>query len=292
MLLENRDHYLIPGDRVAHVEENNPLTHAFLVLTKVRYSKIPVLAHDSTFVGLLSMPMITETMLGLDELSFAPLDQLTVKDVMQTDVTTIQDPYDVENVLHLLVDKPFLPVVAENSDFTGIVTRREMMKSVNHLVHNIDKEYDLIERMPEKEAAQPVTTEVAAGAIIYRERNGQRQYLLVDSKDRHFWGFAKGHVEGDETFSETARREIHEETGLRVQLNTHFTTETEYQLPNGHLKQVHLCLSRIDGDPEMTQQESEISAIRWFSYSEALQVLKFKNLQEMLTQANDYLKQA
>ncbi|WP_082617994.1 bis(5'-nucleosyl)-tetraphosphatase [Lactobacillus selangorensis] len=146
--------------------------------------------------------------------------------------------------------------------------------------------------MPEKEAAQPVTTEVAAGAIIYRERNGQRQYLLVDSKDRHFWGFAKGHVEGDETFSETARREIHEETGLRVQLNTHFTTETEYQLPNGHLKQVHLCLSRIDGDPEMTQQESEISAIRWFSYSEALQVLKFKNLQEMLTQANDYLKQA
>ena len=46
--------------------------------------------------------MITETMLGLDHMSFNSLDTMTVKDVMQTEVATIDDPYDLENVLHLL----------------------------------------------------------------------------------------------------------------------------------------------------------------------------------------------
>ena len=51
---------------------------------------------------------------------------MTVKDVMQTEVATIDDPYDLENVLHLLVDNPFIPVVQETGYFTGIVTRREV----------------------------------------------------------------------------------------------------------------------------------------------------------------------
>lgn len=143
MLLENKEHFLIPASQVASVQADNSLTHAFLVLTKVRYSKIPVLGEDDEFKGLLSMPMITETMLGLDKLDVGKLDNLCVSDVMQTDVPTIQNPYDVEEVMHLLVDNPFLTVVGDDNEFTGIVTRREWMKSFNFLTHNLDKEYDL-----------------------------------------------------------------------------------------------------------------------------------------------------
>ena len=142
MLIENRHHFMISADMVAAVSENNPLSHAFLVLTKVRYAKIPVLDHDSKFKGLISLPMITETMLGLDHMSFNSLDTMTVKDVMQTEVATIDDPYDLENVLHLLVDNPFIPVV-QDGYFTGIVTRREVMKGINNIGHNIDKNFQL-----------------------------------------------------------------------------------------------------------------------------------------------------
>ena len=142
MLIENRHHFMISADMVATVPENNPLSHAFLVLTKVRYAKIPVLDHDSKFKGLISLPMITETMLGLDHMSFNSLDTMTVKDVMQTEVATIDDPYDLENVLHLLVDNPFIPVV-QDGYFTGIVTRREVMKGINNIGHNIDKNFQL-----------------------------------------------------------------------------------------------------------------------------------------------------
>lgn len=142
MLIENRHHFMISADMVATVSENNPLSHAFLVLTKVRYAKIPVLDHDSKFKGLISLPMITETMLGLDHMSFNSLDTMTVKDVMQTEVATIDDPYDLENVLHLLVDNPFIPVV-QDGYFTGIVTRREVMKGINNIGHNIDKNFQV-----------------------------------------------------------------------------------------------------------------------------------------------------
>lgn len=146
MLMENKEHFLIPASRVATVEADNSLTHAFLVLTKVRYSKIPVVRHGEQFVGLLSMPMITDTMLGLEKLDVDTLDDHCVSDVMDQNVATIENPYDIEEVMHLLVDNPFLPVVSKEGDFTGIVTRREWMKSFNFLAHNLDREFDLIPR--------------------------------------------------------------------------------------------------------------------------------------------------
>lgn len=138
-LLENRAHFLIPAEVVATVQTDNALEHAFILLTKVKYSSIPVLDKHFKFKGLLTMPMITETMMGLEQLSFEQLRHLKVKDVMQKKVVTIEDPYDLENIMHLMVDHPYLPVVASNGDFTGIVTRREMMKSLNHLAHTFGK---------------------------------------------------------------------------------------------------------------------------------------------------------
>ncbi|MCZ2491871.1 CBS domain-containing protein [Dellaglioa algida] len=145
MLSENQEHFLIPAEMVANVQENNFLDHALLVLTKVRYAKIPVLDNDYKFKGLLSLSMITETMLGLDELDVSKLHEIYVKDVMETDMPTIQDPYDIENVLHLLVDHPFLSVVSNDGSFTGIVTRRELMKSLNHIAHEFEKDYTVQE---------------------------------------------------------------------------------------------------------------------------------------------------
>lgn len=143
MMIENRDHFMIPGEMVASVNCDNSLRHAFLVLTKVRYAKVPVVDNDDKFKGLLSLSMITDKMLGLEHINTDALDKYCVGDVMETGVPTIDNPYDVENVLHLLVDNAFLPVVQDDGTFTGIVTRREVMKGINYIGHNLDRYYDL-----------------------------------------------------------------------------------------------------------------------------------------------------
>ncbi|RHX75782.1 CBS domain-containing protein [Lactiplantibacillus plantarum] len=146
LLSRNADHYLIPADVVANVQTDNNLYHAFLVLTKVKYSKIPVLDHGGHFEGLVSLPLITEQMLGFNQLNTEILLQKRVCDVMETQVKTVHDVDDVEETLHLMIDNPFVPVVDEQQIFQGIVTRREFMKSFNFLTHEIGKQYDMIEK--------------------------------------------------------------------------------------------------------------------------------------------------
>ncbi|WP_341514900.1 cyclic-di-AMP-binding protein CbpB [Lactiplantibacillus plantarum] len=146
LLSRNADHYLIPADVVANVQTDNNLYHAFLVLTKVKYSKIPVLDHGGHFEGLVSLPLITEQMLGFDQLNTEILLQKRVCDVMETQVKTVHDVDDVEETLHLMIDNPFVPIVDEQQIFQGIVTRREFMKSFNFLTHEIGKQYDMIEK--------------------------------------------------------------------------------------------------------------------------------------------------
>lgn len=141
MLGKRKAKFLIPAEIVANVQADNHLDHAFLVLTKVRYAKIPVLDKDQHFKGLISLPMITDKMLGLNGIDGSRLSQLTVAEVMETDVPTIGLPYNLDEILHLLVDHPFLVVTSDDNIFTGIVTRREVLKSVNYMAHELEKEY-------------------------------------------------------------------------------------------------------------------------------------------------------
>lgn len=146
-LIENqRKHFVIAAEKVANVFENNPLDHAFLVLTKVRYSKIPVLDKNQHFKGLISLSMITNSMLGMNGIDSNELSEHTVMDVMEKDVITVNNTETVEDLLHLLVDQPFLVVTDHNNIFRGIITRREIMKAINYMVHELDHYYDIKEK--------------------------------------------------------------------------------------------------------------------------------------------------
>lgn len=151
LIEEKSGSFLIPASRIAFVNEDNPLYHAFLILTKVKYSKIPVLDSQRRVVGLLSLAMITDKMLKTDEISLDPLNQLKVKDVMQTDFDKINFvETTLEKQLHLLINNAFLPVVDDRGVFQGLLTRREWIKAFNYVVHTYDKNYEVRDRQTGK----------------------------------------------------------------------------------------------------------------------------------------------
>lgn len=134
--------FMIPASKIAFVQEDNPLYHAFMILTKVKYSKIPVLDDKQRIVGLISLAMITDTMLKNDGISTESLNDLTVKDVMQTDFQKLNFSSAIlEDQLHLLVDNNFIPIVNDDGVFCGMVTRREWLKAFNYVVHNFEDHY-------------------------------------------------------------------------------------------------------------------------------------------------------
>lgn len=139
LLEEKSGAFLIPASRIAFVQDDNPLFHAFLILTKVKYSKIPVLDKKHRVVGLLSLAMITDKMMAESDIVVEPLSTLKVRDVMQTKFDKINFVQtDLEKQLHLLIDSNFIPVVDDKGVFQGLITRREWIKAFNYVAHSLD----------------------------------------------------------------------------------------------------------------------------------------------------------
>ena len=131
--------------------------------------------------------------------------------------------------------------------------------------------------------------EVSAGAIIYTTINEERQYLLI--RDFHGnYGSPKGHLEEGETREEAALREIREEAGLEVQLDTSFKEELNYIMPNGiPKKSIYYLASYQDQTP--IKQEEEVQEIILLPYKEAMDLLTFDNMKEVLEKAERYLNE-
>ena len=132
--------------------------------------------------------------------------------------------------------------------------------------------------------------EITSGAVVYRKNNGEIEYLLLESQNKgHFWGFPKGHVEGNETLEETAKREIKEEMQLVLPIDTSFHVYTEYDLPNGNRKQMTLYTADLTQSEDIHLQAEEIKNCGWFNYADARERLTYDNLKQLLDQVNDHL---
>ncbi|AZP05518.1 cyclic-di-AMP-binding protein CbpB [Jeotgalibaca ciconiae] len=134
---------IIPSENVANLNCNNNLYHALLVLSQVKYSSIPVLDNESRIRGLISMPMIIKAIMSIDSIHFEEMEKITVKEVMNKNVPIIYTSSELEEILNKLIDHNFLCVIDEQGYFIGIITRKEMLSRVNHLVHEMHNQYDL-----------------------------------------------------------------------------------------------------------------------------------------------------
>lgn len=105
----------------------------------------------------------------------------------------------------------------------------------------------------------------SCGIIPFR-RNGDEKEFLVLLQTNHFWSFPKGHMEAGETETETALRELLEETGLTATPVPDARTVSEYDIPPLRRKQVVLFLGEVNGD--VTPQKGEILNYRWVKAGE------------------------
>ncbi|MCU9612269.1 CBS domain-containing protein [Caldibacillus lycopersici] len=123
--------FIIPSERVAHVQIGNNLEHALLVLTKTGYTAIPVLDAKYQLHGLISSPLILDNIMGMERIEFENLSKLCVEDVMNQEIPTLHANDPLVDGLKLLINHPFVCTVDENKYFKGILTRRVVLKQLN-----------------------------------------------------------------------------------------------------------------------------------------------------------------
>jgi predicted transcriptional regulator len=122
---------IIPSERVAHVQVGNSLEHALLVLTRSGYTAIPVLDPQYRLHGLISTPIIMDSILGLERIEFELLEQKKVEEVMNKKIPRVNIDETLQTTLSYLVDYPFLCVEDKEGYFEGILTRRAVLKQLD-----------------------------------------------------------------------------------------------------------------------------------------------------------------
>lgn len=133
--------------------------------------------------------------------------------------------------------------------------------------------------------------ERSAGAILFSEKDGSVEYLLLHYPAGH-WDFPKGNVEEGEKDLETVRREVKEETSIdRMKFVDGFRRKVEYNYKRGGRlvhKEVVFYLARTDvKDVKLSYEHKNY---RWMKYEDALKRLTYRNSKIILDDANSFLK--
>lgn len=114
----------------------------------------------------------------------------------------------------------------------------------------------------------------SSGGVVYRLYEGLLQVLLIKpTESAQYWGIPKGRQNENESYEDTACREIYEETGVCVSLES-YVGEFEVSYKTGN-KIVHVFIAKPtkdDWNVTTEHPECEVFAARWFNVSELPQL--------------------
>ncbi|WP_156290488.1 cyclic-di-AMP-binding protein CbpB [Oceanobacillus salinisoli] len=129
------DELMIPSEKVAHVQVNNPLEHALLVLVKSGYSAVPVLDSSYKLAGVIGKTVILNQILGIERFEIEKLSEMRVKDVMNSKILSLKKQNHLLDALNAMIDHAFVCVVDEYDYFEGILTRRAVLKQLKKEIY-------------------------------------------------------------------------------------------------------------------------------------------------------------
>lgn len=119
---------------------------------------------------------------------------------------------------------------------------------------------------------------VSAGGVVYRKGPGGIEILLCGHIDPQMWVLPKGTPEPGESLEETAVREVIEETGLEVVIETRIASIQYWFVWEGvkNFKTVHFYLmSPVGGSTD--RHDPEFDMVQWFPAEEARAALTHDN---------------
>ena len=131
--------------------------------------------------------------------------------------------------------------------------------------------------------------EKSCGAIVFYLKDNKEQILLIKHSNSGHWSFPKGHVEAEETEVKTAVREIKEETGVSVNIDTLFREVVTYSPKKDVIKDVVYFFATTD-NYDTRNQEEEVSEVRWVDIDKALGSVSYKNDKELVKKAISFYR--
>ncbi len=122
----------------------------------------------------------------------------------------------------------------------------------------------------------------AGGVVVRRSGDGRLELVVVHRPGREDWSLPKGKLDPGETLEECARREVHEETGLRCH-TVRPAGSTAYRDRRGRAKTVaYWLMAPIEGE---FRPSDEVDEMRWLRPEEAFALLTYGRDRELVAAA-------
>ncbi|HEY6231438.1 MAG TPA: NUDIX domain-containing protein [Pyrinomonadaceae bacterium] len=118
-----------------------------------------------------------------------------------------------------------------------------------------------------------------AGTVVFRDRDGEIEYLVVTSSDGLNWVLPKGHIDPGEMPEATALRELAEEAGVSGTMIAPLSVQ-HYER-RGKDVAIQYFLVRQSGSTSTKEERT----LRWETYDAALQLLSFPEARAALKEA-------
>jgi 8-oxo-dGTP pyrophosphatase MutT (NUDIX family) len=115
-----------------------------------------------------------------------------------------------------------------------------------------------------------------AGAVVYRDMDGERRYLVVTSSTGSHWVLPKGHLDPGELPEQAALRELREETGVIGEIVRPLSVQNYNR--NDEPLAVQYFLVRAVG----MDQAEEMRILRWEDGHDAFELLTFQEARTAL----------
>lgn len=147
------------------------------------------------------------------------------------------------------------------------------------------------------EEKKPVKREYSAGGVVYRKDGDETLWLVIQPEgDEHWshdrWQFPKGMIEPGEKATQTALREVEEETGVIASLQEKIDSIRIFfydEEKNRIFKTITFYLMEYSKEGKRVEDGEKMGQIVWLKEEDALSKLTYKTEKEMLIKARAIL---
>ena len=120
--------FLIPKNEVANVYDHYKVRQALEVMEFHKYSSIPILARDGKYIGTITEGDLLWGLKKHGLYTAKDTERIPVMEIeRKLDYQSVTADSDMKDLITKAMDQNYVPVVDDNNNFIGIITRKDII---------------------------------------------------------------------------------------------------------------------------------------------------------------------
>ena len=121
--------FITPKSEVVYVQEDASLYKALQLLTEKGFTSIPVISKSGKYIGTINSNDILGCIRDNFHLSMKEAADFPLKNVRRLrNNRAVKASCEVDDIIETIINQNFVPVVDDDNNFIGIITRKEIVK--------------------------------------------------------------------------------------------------------------------------------------------------------------------